>query len=102
MTVELKHLLAGSDWEVGSADQFLGLSSYESTLIDIKLALAQAAKKTRVQNDLSQIDLAKRMKSSQSRIAKIEAADASVSIDLTIRALLASGAGRSDIASALR
>jgi predicted transcriptional regulator len=71
-------------------------------LIDIRLSLAQAAKQSQVQHALSQTELAKRMKSSQSRIAKIEAADPSVSIDLMVRALLASGAGRADVARALR
>jgi predicted transcriptional regulator len=56
------------------------------------LALAQAAKQSRVQHALYQTELAKRMKSSQSRIAKIEAAAPSVSIDLMVRALLVSGA----------
>jgi predicted transcriptional regulator len=55
-----------------------------------------------VQRALSQTELAKRMQSSQSRIAKIEAAGPSVSIDLMVRALLASGAGRTDVARVLR
>jgi predicted transcriptional regulator len=57
---------------------------------------------SRVQRALSQTELAKRMQSSQSRIAKIEAAGPSVSIDLMVRALLASGAGRTDVARVLR
>jgi DNA-binding XRE family transcriptional regulator len=98
----LKKKLQGTDWQIGEAADFLQLSTEESALIDIRLALAQAAKQSRVEHDLSQTELAKRMKSSQSRIAKIEAADASVSIDLMVRALLASGAGRADVAKALR
>ncbi len=70
--------------------------------MDILLSLAQAANQSQVQHALSQTELAKRMKSSQSRIAKIEAADPSVSSDLMVRALLASGAGRADVAKALR
>jgi predicted transcriptional regulator len=66
------------------------------------LSLAQAAKQSRVQHALSQTELAKRMKSSPSRIAKIEAADPSVSMDLMVCALLASGAGRAAVARALR
>jgi predicted transcriptional regulator len=45
---------------------------------------------SRVQHALSQTELAKRMKSSQSRIAKIEAAEPNVSIELMMRALLTS------------
>ncbi len=45
--------------------------------------------------------LAKQLGSSQSRVAKLEAADASVSLELLIRALLAVGASRRDVAHAL-
>jgi ribosome-binding protein aMBF1 (putative translation factor) len=102
MTTLLKKKLQGTDWQIGEVADFLQLSAEESALIDIRLWLAQAAKQSRVQHELSQTELAKRMKSSQSRIAKIEAADPSVSIDLMVRALLASGAGRADVAKALR
>ena len=50
--------------------------------------------------DSSQIDLAQRMGSSQSRIAKIEAGDASVSLDLIVRALIAAGTTQQDIRKA--
>jgi hypothetical protein len=99
MSTFLKKKLHGTDWQIGDAKDFLQLSAQESALIDIRLSLAQAAKQSRVQHALSQTELAKRMKS---RIAKIEAADPSVSIDLMVRALLASGAGRADVARALR
>jgi ribosome-binding protein aMBF1 (putative translation factor) len=102
MSTLLKKKLQGTDWQIREAADFLQLSAEESALIDIRLSLAQAAKQSRVQHALSQTELAKRMKSSQSRIAKIEAADPSMSIDLTVRALLASGAGRADVARALR
>ena len=102
MSTLLKKKLHGTNWQIGDAADFLQLNAEESALIDIRLSLAQAAKQSRVQHELSQTELAKRMKSSQSRIAKIEAADPSVSIDLMVRALLASGAGRADLAKALR
>jgi ribosome-binding protein aMBF1 (putative translation factor) len=102
MSAVLKKKLQNTDWQIGDAADFLQLTSQESALIEIRLSLAQAAKQSRVQHELSQTDLAKRMKSSQSRIAKIESADPSVSIDLMVRALLASGAGRADMAKALR
>ena len=46
-------------------------------------------------------ELAKRLRSSQSRVAKMEASDPAVSIDLLIRALLAAGAKKKDIAKAI-
>lgn len=86
-----------SGWKTGSTADFLGLSDSESALVELKLALVTAVRKTRQKRGISQIDLAQRMRSSQSRIAKIEAGDASVSLDLIVRALIAAGASRKDV-----
>src|SRR5581483_4278956 len=48
----------------------------------------------RAELGLSQAVVAKRLGSSQSRVAKMEAGDPSVSLDLLLRALLALGATR--------
>ena len=92
--------LQADDWKVGSAEDFLQLSDEEAQLVALKLSLIRAVKKSRLKRKLSQIDLAQRMKSSQSRIAKIEAGDPSVSLDLIVRALIASGATTRDIQAA--
>jgi ribosome-binding protein aMBF1 (putative translation factor) len=92
--------LQADGWQVGSAAEFLQLSDEEIRLIDLKVSLSGAVRKSRIKRKLSQVDLAKRMKSSQSRIAKIEAGDPSVSLDLIVRALIASGATARDIQSA--
>lgn len=84
-------------WKAGSAAEFLGLSESEAALVELKLALVGAVRRTRQKRGLSQIDLAQRMHSSQSRVAKIEAGDASISLDLIVRALLAAGASRKDV-----
>lgn len=91
--------LAG--WKVGTVDEFLGLSPEESELIELKLALSRHLKKLRTNQHLSQEALAKRMSSSQSRVAKIESGDPSVSVDLLVRALVYTGATRQDIAKAI-
>jgi len=96
---KLKRLQAAG-WKTGSAATFLGLSEPESTLVELKLALVDAVRRTRQKRGMSQIDLAQKMHSSQSRIAKIEAGDASVSLDLIVRALLAAGASRKDMKEA--
>ena len=98
-TAKLERLQAVG-WKVGSAEDFLQLSDNEARLVALKLSLISAVKKSRVKRKLSQIDLAQRMKSSQSRIAKIEAGDRSVSLDLIVRALIASGATTRDIQAA--
>ena len=98
-TAKLERLQAVG-WKVGSAEDFLQLSDDEARLVALKLSLISAVKKSRVKRKLSQIDLAQRMKSSQSRIAKIEAGDRSVSLDLIVRALIASGATTREIQAA--
>jgi ribosome-binding protein aMBF1 (putative translation factor) len=89
--------LQAAGWEVANTEDFLQLSDDEARLVALKLSLISAVKNSRIKRKLSQIDLAQRMKSSQSRIAKIEAGDPSVSLDLIVRALIASGATTRDI-----
>ncbi|MBK8321245.1 MAG: helix-turn-helix domain-containing protein [Betaproteobacteria bacterium] len=93
--------LAAAGWRVGTAREFLGLSEDEARLVSIRLALVDAIRKARARSGLSQVALAERMSSSQSRVAKIEAGDPSVSLDLIIRALIASDASDLEIGAAL-
>jgi DNA-binding XRE family transcriptional regulator len=92
-----KKLLEAEGWRVGSAEEFLGLSKQESDYIELKLALGENLKRRRQQKKLTQIELAKLLKSNQSRIAKMEAGDPSVSLDLLIKSLLALGITKKDI-----
>jgi len=89
--------LKNAGWKVGTAKDFLGLRDQEAALVEVKLALIDAVKKSRQKHQLSQVDLAARIGSSQSRIAKIEAGDPSVSLDLIARALIATGATQKEI-----
>ena len=88
-------------WKVGSTSDFLGLSPEEEMYVELKMSLSQHLKKLRAKNHLTQGELAKKIKSSQSRIAKMESGDPSVSIDLLIRSLLALGSTQRDIVKAL-
>ena len=96
-TAKLKRLQSAG-WKSGSAKDFLQLSDEEAMLVELKLALTDAVRLSRQKRGLSQIDLAQRMGSSQSRVAKMEAADRSVSLDLIMRSLLTIGATATDIA----
>lgn len=93
--------LKAAGWKIGSTKDFLRLNDQESALVEVKLCLMDALRQARRKRGISQIDLAKRMGSSQSRIAKIEAGDPSVSLDLILRALVASGASRREIQETL-
>lgn len=96
---KLKRLKQGG-WKVGTAKDFLGLSEQEAALVDVKLSLVGALRESRRKRRLSQTDLALRIGSSQSRVAKIEAGDPSVSLDLIVRALIATGATQQEIRKA--
>ncbi len=95
-SARLKKLRAAG-WKVGNARDFLKLSDEEAMLVELKLSLTNALKEARQKRRLSQIDLARRIGSSQSRVAKIEAGDPSVSLDLIVRALFATGATRQEL-----
>ena len=91
--------LESAGWRVGSAADFLGLSDEEAALVEVKLGLASAIRKQRSRREMTQEQLGRLLGSSQSRVAKMEAADASVSIDLMVRSLLRMGASRKEVAA---
>ena len=93
--------LKEAGWNSGSVAEFLELTPEESALIEIKLRLTELIKRARTRRHLSQTALAERLGSSQSRVAKIEAGDPSVSLDLLVRASFASGATRKELARAI-
>lgn len=98
MQREKKRRLEQTGWMVGDAYEFLGITDEERAFIETKLALAIGLQERRQRHGLTQADVAKHMGSSQSRVAKMEAADSSVSIDLMVRALYRLGASRAEVA----
>jgi len=86
--------LEAKGWKVGDAQEFLNLSPEEAAYIEIKLALSKNLQDYRKAKRLTQTEFAKRIKTSQSRVAKMESGDPSVSIDLLIRSLFALGASK--------
>ncbi|WP_446395536.1 helix-turn-helix transcriptional regulator [Coleofasciculus sp. E1-EBD-02] len=93
--------LEAAGWRVGNAEDFLGLSPEEVAFIDMKLSLSKRLRELRLSQKLSQESLANKINSSQSRVAKMETSDPSVSLDLIVRTLLAMGATREDVAGAI-
>ncbi|AFZ18345.1 helix-turn-helix transcriptional regulator [Allocoleopsis franciscana] len=93
--------LEAAGWRVGNAADFLELSPEEAAFIEMKLSLSKRLRELRLNQKLSQQGLAKKINSSQSRVAKMEAGDPSVSLDLMVRTFLAMGATREDLALAL-
>ena len=101
MDKKTKAALERSGWTTGDAQDFLELSDAEARFIEMKLSLARDLRARRLERHLNQTQVARIVGSSQSRVAKMEAADPSVSIDLLIRSLLKLGAERKDVAKAV-
>ena len=98
MKARKRKRLEAAGWRVGSADEFLRLKPEEAALVEMKLNLARRLRDVRTDRGLSQEAMAKLLGSSQSRVAKMEAGDRSVSVDLLVRSLLLVGASRAEIA----
>jgi DNA-binding XRE family transcriptional regulator len=101
MKASKRRRLVARGWAVGDAREFLGLRPEEAAFVELKLALADHLKQQRLKRGMTQTQLAKRLESSQSRVAKMEAGDRSVSLDLLVRSLLTIGMTRRELAKAL-
>lgn len=97
MNAKKKKRLVAKGWAVGDAAELLGLSEVEAVFVEIKARLATELADRRKRR-CTQVAAAKLLGSSQSRVAKMEAGDASVSVDLLIRALLKLGATEAEVA----
>jgi hypothetical protein len=97
MRVAPRKRLEAAGWRFGNYAEFLGLTDVEVAQVELHAALADAVKARRKRMKITQVELAKRLASSQSRVAKMEARDRQVSLDLLIHGLLALGATRKQI-----
>ncbi len=102
MKAEKKRRLEKAGWTVGSAYDFLELDQDERAYVETKIALAQALRERRQKEKLTQSQFAERVGSSQSRVAKMEAADPSVTLDLLMRSLFNLGATQAEVARIIR
>ena len=102
MRAEKKNNLEARGFRVGTAAEFLDLTPEESAFIELKLQLALAVRERRQRLNWTQTQLAQRIESSQSRVAKIEAGDPSIALDLVFRALFALGLTKRDLARIIK
>lgn len=98
MQASKRKKLGAAGWKVGNAKDFLNLTGEEEAYIELRLRLADGLKARRARKKLTQAEFAKSIRSSQSRVAKMEAGDPTVSVDLMLRSLMALGASNRDIA----
>lgn len=102
MDAKQKKRLKADGWRFGSYADFLGLTDAEVVLVELRASLAAALKARRARLGVTQVELAKRLRSSQSRVAKMEAGNSAVSFELLMRALLVLGVSRRELAGAIR
>ena len=88
-------------WVEGSAQDLLGLSSADMEYVETRLALSRMLRDLRQKQQLTQVQIAARLHTSQSRVAKMEHADPTVSVDLLLQALFRLGVTRRDLAAAM-
>lgn len=93
--------LRAAGWKVGSPSELLGLAPEESEMMELKFAVAEFLLGRRRKRELTQTALAKRIGSSQSRVAKLEAGDSSVSLDLMFRAAFSLGVSPAELGKAI-
>jgi DNA-binding XRE family transcriptional regulator len=96
MEVSKRERLEAKGWKVGDAEDFLGLTPEESVMVEIRLALSRSLKDRR-KRSMTQAELATKIGSSQPRMAMAENGDISVSIELLMRSLLATGVTAQEI-----
>jgi ribosome-binding protein aMBF1 (putative translation factor) len=101
MDLERRKRVKKAGFRLLTVQEFLGLTDEESALIEMRLSLAQSLREHREKLGISHADLARRVGSTAARVAKMEAADHRVSIDLFVRSLLKLGATRSDLGRAI-
>ncbi len=97
MDREKQKALQAAGFRVGDAEDFLELTEEERRLVELRAAVSRSVRRLREKRHLTQQQLAGKLKSSQSRVAKIEAGSVDVSLDLLFRALFAVGGGLVDL-----
>jgi DNA-binding XRE family transcriptional regulator len=95
-----KQRLAAAGWKETTVREFLDLSEADTHYIEMKLGLSRLLRNVRERRHLTQTKAAELLKTSQSRLARMEAGDPSVSLDLLVRGLFALGASPKDLLKA--
>lgn len=91
MEINKREALEKAGWTFGDAAEFLGLSNEDREILEFRLKVSREPRRLREGSLLTQRQLANRIGSSQSRVAKIESASQEVSLDLMLRGFFAVG-----------
>lgn len=88
-------------YRITDTQKFLALSDGEMAVIDLKISLIQKLKDVRKAAGITQKQLAKMMKSSQSRIAMLESGSSDASLELICKALFVLGVSSKEIGKSI-
>ena len=97
-----KESLEKKGWKVGDVDEYLGLTPAEMVIVEMKTELAKALAVKRKKSGMTQVDASAKARTSQSRFAKAERSDPSVSLDLMIKLFFSLGADKKELFKVLR
>jgi DNA-binding XRE family transcriptional regulator len=100
MKAEKRRRLEAAGWKEVTVEEFLNLSEADVQYIEMKLALSRLLRLVRERRRMTQTKAAALLKTSQSRLARMEAGDPSVSLDLLVRGLFALGASPKELLKA--
>jgi predicted XRE-type DNA-binding protein len=101
MDEDKRKRLEEAGFRVGGIQEFLGLTDEEMAYIHLRSSVSDAVRARLRSSALSRYALAKRLEVTRSQVNSLAAGDPSVSLDLLVRALLATGATVLDIAEAI-
>ncbi len=97
MNEDKRQALEAAGWVVGDAEDFLDLTSEERQLVELRVVVSRAVRVLRERQNLTQTQVAKKLKTSQPRVAKIESGASDVSLDLMFRGLFVLGGSLKDL-----
>jgi predicted XRE-type DNA-binding protein len=97
MNEQKRRLLQEAGWVAGDAEDFLELTEEERRLVELRVAVSRAVRALREAQRLTQTQVARKLKTSQPRVAKIEAGSSDVSLDLMFRGLFSLGGDFTDL-----
>jgi predicted XRE-type DNA-binding protein len=92
-----RQALEAARWVLGDAEDFLELTVEERHLVELRVAVSRAVRALRERQNLTQAQVARKLKTSQPRFAKIESGASEVSLDLMFRGLFALGGTLKDV-----
>jgi hypothetical protein len=101
MNAVKKAKLEAAGYTVGTTAEFLQLSLCEAEIVETRIALSKMVKTLRAQSCLTQAELAAKVNTGQARIARMEAADPTISTDALLKTLYTLGANRKQVAEAI-